>query len=509
MSRLAWLPALLFQALAWPGLVAGQSSLVTDSVASPGLASNVVGDGPVRRVVVYLPPSYNREPARRYPVLYLLHGVTSVPEEWLDGTYQGLDLRKTLDSLVAAGGIPEFILVMPDANNTLEASWYANSSTMGHWEDFVVQDLVRHVDQRYRTESRVERRALVGHSMGGFGALNIGFNHPGRFGFVYASSPCCIGFVGRLAPSAPTWAQLSVLRRWQDAAGPVRLVLTIAAALDGNSASPRLFDELPFSPGPDGAAVRDRVAEARWLARMPPDLATAMVRRGDRPPVLRIEAGSEETGILAGIQLLRGRLDSLRIPYRDTVFAGGHIDRVRERFTHHILPSAGTWFLGPQGQDTRTQFFARLRSLCGTRFEGASTFPTDTTDSFAGKKLVAEVASCTEGEVRVPFAVGEDRSRTWLFTRVGSGLQLKHDHRHADGTPDAVTMYGGMAGLAGSALSQSFAADAHTAQLIPAAATNVWTVSLSADGRRLTYHLERNGRPRFTAVLTRVPGRSG
>ena len=157
-----------------------------------------------------------------------------------------------------------------------------------------------------------------------------------------------------------------------------------------------------------------------------------------------------------------------------------------------------------QDQDARTLFFTTLKSLCGARFEGASTFPTDSTDSFAGKLLVATISSCGEEEVRVPFTVGEDRSRTWIFTRIGTGLQMKHDHRHADGTPDAITMYGGMARAGGTALSQSFAADTLTARLIPAAATNVWTVSLSADKRRLTYHLERNGQPRFTAVLTRT-----
>ena len=157
-----------------------------------------------------------------------------------------------------------------------------------------------------------------------------------------------------------------------------------------------------------------------------------------------------------------------------------------------------------EAQDARDQFFDNLVRLCGARFEGASTFPADSSDSFAGKLLVAEIATCSDLEVRVPFSVGEDRSRTWLFRRDKAGLQLKHDHRHADGTPDSLTMYGGMAGMDGTSLVQSFAADAYTAALIPAAATNVWTVSLSADSLQLTYHLERNAKPRFSAVLQRV-----
>ena len=161
-------------------------------------------------------------------------------------------------------------------------------------------------------------------------------------------------------------------------------------------------------------------------------------------------------------------------------------------FTPSHLPNAGD------------QFFTSLKDLCGARFEGAMTFPPEGKDAFAGKLLVASVASCSEVEIRVPFLVGEDSSRTWIFRRTVSGLQLKHDHRHADGTPDAVTMYGGMASTAGTPFMQSFAADSETAKLIPAAGSNVWTVNLSADGTSLTYHLDRGAKPRFTAVLKRV-----
>lgn len=154
--------------------------------------------------------------------------------------------------------------------------------------------------------------------------------------------------------------------------------------------------------------------------------------------------------------------------------------------------------------DARAAFFAGLRQLCGQRFEGQMSFPADPAHDFAGKPLAAQFASCSDTAVRVPFTVGEDRSRTWVFTHSAAGLELKHDHRHADGTPDQQTMYGGMAVAGGSALSQSFAADEYTGKLIKGAAANVWTVSLSPDGQRLTYHLERDAKPRFTAVLHRV-----
>lgn len=153
--------------------------------------------------------------------------------------------------------------------------------------------------------------------------------------------------------------------------------------------------------------------------------------------------------------------------------------------------------------DAKAQFFARLTALCGATFEGASVFPRDAGDAFAGKKLVARVATCTADEVRVPFLVGADRSRTWVFKKIGNGLELKHDHRHDDGTPDEQTMYGGMANDKGSASVQSFEADAYTAKLIPAASTNVWTVTLAPDGKSMSYYLERDAKPRFKADLVR------
>jgi hypothetical protein len=153
--------------------------------------------------------------------------------------------------------------------------------------------------------------------------------------------------------------------------------------------------------------------------------------------------------------------------------------------------------------DSRDAFMTTLRGLCGQHFEGGLTYAIDPTNPFAGKKMRADVV-CSNADVRMPVQVGEDLSRTWIFTRTSTGLDLRHDHRHADGTPDAVTMYGGLANDAGSALSQSFNADEHTFKVFPGSETNLWTVSFSADGRVMTYHLERHAKPRITFVLNRV-----
>ena len=105
------------------------------------------------------------------------------------------------------------------------------------------------------------------------------------------------------------------------------------------------------------------------------------------------------------------------------------------------------------------------------------------------------VRSCDMAEIRIPFHVGEDRSRTWVLTPTATGLRLKHDHRHEDGTEDEVTQYGGDATGRGTASSQDFPADPFTAELVPAAATNVWTIEV-VPGERFVYALRREGTDR-------------
>lgn len=95
----------------------------------------------------------------------------------------------------------------------------------------------------------------------------------------------------------------------------------------------------------------------------------------------------------------------------------------------------------------------------------------------------------------IPFHVADDRSRTWILTRTRSGLRLKHDHRHRDGSEDDLTQYGGDARSPGTATSQEFHADAHTVNLLPEAVTNVWTIEIQP-GRTFAYALRREGTDR-------------
>ncbi len=153
-------------------------TIVTDSLVSPTLG------GQRRTIVVYLPPTYNTHIAqnKRYPVLYLLHGSPGQAHDW----FTAGKANQSADTLIALGKIPELIMVLPDGNGRPGAtSEWANSYDQRQLiESYVVNDVVKYIDSKYRTIPDAANRAIGGLSMGGFGAMNIAVHHPDIFGSV-------------------------------------------------------------------------------------------------------------------------------------------------------------------------------------------------------------------------------------------------------------------------------------------------------------------------------------
>lgn len=145
--------------------------------------------------------------------------------------------------------------------------------------------------------------------------------------------------------------------------------------------------------------------------------------------------------------------------------------------------------------DPQLLFWEGLQALCGQAFEGRVVESVPPDPSFEGRPLVMHVRTCDPGEIRIPFHVGDDRSRTWVVTTTAVGLRLKHDHRHADGSVDEVTQYGGDTRGRGSPEVQDFPADPFTGGIVPAAAANVWTLEVHPGGT-FAYALRREGTDR-------------
>src|SRR4051812_20283195 len=172
-----------------PPVVAGARPVAVEHIKIHGasLEGNLEGDAVDRDAVVFLPPSYQKDKRRRYPVLYALHGFSIGAEQW---THE-IHVPQTLEGAFAQGA-NEFIVVLPDAKTAHNGSMYSSSVTTGDFERFIAHDVITYIDAHYRTVPDRASRGLVGHSMGGYGAIRIGMKHPELFGSLYLMSACCL-----------------------------------------------------------------------------------------------------------------------------------------------------------------------------------------------------------------------------------------------------------------------------------------------------------------------------
>src|SRR5205823_6607616 len=260
-------------ALSFAGLLCAQTEAVKPhgdvervKVHGKSLEGNLEGDSPDREVLVYLPSSYKNSPARRYPVVYMLHGFTDDTDHWWGVQRHFINLPVVLDKAFSDGSTREMILVMPNAYTAYQGSIYSSSVTTGDWETFVAKELVGYIDSHYRTIADVASRGLAGHSMGGYGAIRIGMKYPEIFSSLYVLSPCCMSPPDPLKPN-PNWAKAESVRSAAEMARAdfgVKAALASAAAWSPNPKKPPLFFDLPTK----GGEVQREVV-ARWAANAP------------------------------------------------------------------------------------------------------------------------------------------------------------------------------------------------------------------------------------------------
>lgn len=356
-----------------PAAAAPQGSLAVLDVPAPSLAASTLGMPAAERAVVYLPPSYDAQADRRYPVVYYLPGFADqivlyafVPY------YQGFLLQEAMDRLIAGGEIGEMIVVIPNGLTPLGGSFYVNSPVNGNWEDFIARDLVGYVDAAFRTVAAPQARAIAGHSMGGFGAFNLALRHPDTFGAVYALSP------GLAAPGGlethPAFANDDVrgqVRDFLDGAEARSACESRAALLARASYWNQIFDTLPlfalaygaaFAPAAGGAGpdypfrrqgtgfAKDPAAWAKfeqgfggWDQKIPQNLDNLR-----QLSVITIDVGEndEHAWIPAGCRHVSGLLTKAGVANQLVVHPGGHEDRLRERLETALFPALSRWFAG-------------------------------------------------------------------------------------------------------------------------------------------------------------------
>ena len=266
--------------------------------------------GVQKRLLVYLPPSYHCESARRYPVAYYLHGAWGAEGDWVA---QG-HIDRAMDSLVAAG-LPEMLLVLPDGDDGWYTTWNALNNTAAcradtarrepattycvpwpKYDEYIARELVAHIDSAYRTVARRGHRGIAGLSMGGYGAVSLALRYPDVF--VAAASHS-----GVLSPryAGPT-----------PYATPTRYATTVDAT------RARYWPALWALMLP--AFGRDTVG---WHARDPATYARKLVASGARPPALFVDVGRDDP-FLEQNRAFRADLSALGIPMRYTEWPGKH-----------------------------------------------------------------------------------------------------------------------------------------------------------------------------------------
>lgn len=344
---------LIFAALAGPGFAQVQTqvppvipgakpvSVEHIKVHSPAIEGNLDGESADRDVIVFLPPGYNSDKHRRYPVVYALHGYSIGAEQW---THE-IHVPQTIEGAFAQGS-KEMIVVLPDSKTGFNGSMYSSSAATGDFEKFIYRDLVAYIDAHYRTIPDRLSRGLVGHSMGGYGATRIGMKHPDVFGSLYIMSPCCLS----PRPSGPPpgmdakkWedaenqfeAAVAAMKSPADSAGMgffQRAQLASAAAWSPDPKNPPLYLDLPVKGG-----VPQPDVLAKFAANAPLAFIDQYIDNLKEYKAIAEDVGDQD-GLRFDTQKLHEILVSYGIKDGFEIYPGTHTSAVADRFQNHVIP---------------------------------------------------------------------------------------------------------------------------------------------------------------------------
>ena len=319
-----------------------KSQLVEVEVPAPALEGNLLGSATVQGAAVYLPPSYALDSERRYPVIYLLHGIFDRYQVWLES----FGVPAILDRLIAAGEIQELIVVLPNGVNQLGGGFYRNSPVSGNWADFIADDLVDYVDRRYRTLARLESRAVTGHSMGGYGSIHLGMTRPDVFSVVWAMSPCCLAAVDDLGFGNDAWRRAIRFESAEDLQSALQngdfypvAAIGLLTAFSPDPDNPPLYVDFPFQLVRGETVLIDAEYD-RYLDALPvrqvDDHREAL--RGLRGLALDVGLGDQFVHIPTGATDLSQRLGQQRIPHLFDVYDGDHRQLIQQRLETIVFP---------------------------------------------------------------------------------------------------------------------------------------------------------------------------
>ena len=344
MRSIRLVAALAACAFTVPAQTPAKGTYARIKVHGKSLEGNLSGEPADRDVSIYLPPSYGAQTARRYPVVYLLHGYTNSDVGWFGpesrGSFaNGNTMTAAADRAYGSSGnnpgAQEAILVMPNAYTIYQGSMFSNSVTTGDWEGFIAKDLVEYMDSHYRTIPERASRGLAGHSMGGYGTVRIAAKYPQVFSSMYVLSACCL--TASLNPNPQGSARAEALKTPADAKDAERGLATLlaeAAAWSPNPQNPPFYFDLPAKDGKLQPAV-----VAKWVANAPlamiDQYATAL-----KTLKIGMDVGDKD-GLAASNRELNRVLKGYGIPVAFEVYDGDHTNHIVDRMEKVVLPFFG------------------------------------------------------------------------------------------------------------------------------------------------------------------------
>ena len=318
-----------------PAVVPGAKPVALEHIKVHGAAleGNLENDAVDRDVIVFLPPSYETNQSRRYPVVYALHGYSIGADQWS----KEIHVPQTIEGALAQGA-QEMIVVLPDSKTVHNGSMYSSSVTTGDFERFIANDVVSYIDAHYRTIPKRSSRGLVGHSMGGYGASRIGMKHSDVFGSLYIMSPCCMSARGAGPSNPENDKALEAVKTPADSAKlpfGLRAQLASAAAWSPNPKNPPLYLDLPSKDG----AVQPEVL-AKWAANAPLAFVDQYIGNLRQYKAIAIDVGDQD-GLRVGAAKLHEILDTYGVANTFEIYPGTHTSAVAVRFQNFVMPFFG------------------------------------------------------------------------------------------------------------------------------------------------------------------------
>jgi S-formylglutathione hydrolase len=321
---------------------AQEGTVRTLTIHTKALAGNLLGDPVDQQYAVYLPAGYESGNAR-YPTIYLLHGIADEFEVWINH----FKVPQILDRAIASRQMPPTIVVMPNGRNRFLGSYYLNSPVTGHWSDFIADEIVGAVDAQFRTIPAAASRAVVGHSMGGFGAIHFAMTRPDVFSVAYAMSPCCLDAIEDVdAGNYSAWMTTLNFKSYDDIGAALQqhnfYPVALMALLSATSPDPSQPMKVAFPyRAVEGELVRAHPVYDRWLEQFPVHAVTASRDNLSRMRLLAMDFGYDDqfAHIPPSVMELSRALYENRIPFRFDVYNGDHRDKVGQRLERIVFPT--------------------------------------------------------------------------------------------------------------------------------------------------------------------------